>query len=105
MAPQSGGTRSSQLPGSAPNSDVAVSNNLLTVQGIATVPFKSATNPGVSQDGYLAVVDPNGRFISWVNADTLFTNRNLVKLMLNKLIWNPDGTLVYDANNTLTLEP
>ncbi len=76
--------------------DVVINNNAGYVQGIAQTPFNTGLNaPGISTEGLLALVDPSGKFISWVGSQGLLT-AGIGANLLGALVLNQQGQVLMD---------
>ncbi len=92
-----------------PTQDVVISNNIATVVGIEGLPIQNANTPGG-----VFFVDPNilavqclplGGSVSGTPDNVVLTPTPFdLSNILNKLVWERSGVIVYDNQNTLVLE-
>lgn len=89
--------------------DVLTDNNASKVVGIEGLPIQNPNTPGG-----VFFVDPNAEAVQCLplggeasgTPDNVVLNPSTttISTILNKLIWERSGDLVYDHDNTLTLE-
>ena len=89
--------------------DVNFNNNVATVTGIEGQQIQNPNTPsGVffvdSTNQFVQCLPLGGDLSGTPDNAQLTPSGNTLATILNKLIWNVDGTLVYDNDNTLTLE-
>lgn len=89
--------------------DVVINNNVAEVVGVGGLPIQNLGTPGgvlfVDANGVQTQCLPLGGEVSGTPDNvSLNPNQQTISTVLNKLIWEVGGKLVYDLDNTLTLE-
>ena len=96
------------LPVTETGSDITIGKggpNTAKVIGVLGSPI----SPQTFVPNGIYVNDPNLPIVNQMTVLPIstipYTNDTLIASILNHLIWDPSGALVYDRDNTLTLEP